>query len=185
MRPFLAQWTGEEMIPLGRFRKLCVDQFVVGEEYALMMVENRNMGSHNAYFAQVGRAWKNLAEEYDGDFPSPEHLRKWALVQTGYYFETDYVFDTKKDARMFAVAIRDKDEYAVIKIGSDGKTVKVFTAQSQSVPAMPPDLFEQSKTDVLDLIAGMARTTPAELKTQAKLEAPPRLAIEDKTNRRA
>ena len=77
---------------------------------------------------------------------------------------------TPSEARKLAADIRQRDPYAVIVMSEDDRladrsssVVKVFDAESQSMAAMKKERFEQSKRDVLDLVAAMARTTPAQL----------------------
>ena len=164
-RPVLFVWDGDVMTPLPRFRQLCDKQFAVHEEYALSIVENRSQASHNHYFAAVADAFSNLAEEFNGQFPTPEHLRAWALVQCGYSTETDTVCDSPAEARKLGAVIRRYSPYAIMKIS--GNVLKIFEPESQSHAAMKKERFEASKADVLALVSGMARTTPAELKKNA------------------
>lgn len=164
-RPVLFTWDGDVMIPLPRFKELCNRQFAVHEEYPLQIVEQRSQASHNHYFVALAEAHQNLAEEYADRFPTPEHLRAWALVQTGHCTETDIVCDSPAEARKLASSIRRWNPYSVIR--TSGNVVKVFEPKSQSRVEMKKEEFEASKADVLSLVAGMARTTPAELKKNA------------------
>lgn len=165
LRPVVFVWDGDHMVPLPRFKHLCDRQFAVHEEYPLMIVENRSMASHRHFFAAVHEGWANLAEEYAGRFPSSEHLRAWALVEAGYSSESVYAMDSAKDAMSLAKAIRAADDLVIIRVSGD--VVKVFRPMSQSVAAMKKDPFEASKKAVLEIVASMARTTPAELTKNA------------------
>lgn len=165
VRPVLCVWDGEHFIPLPRFKRLCDQQFCVHEEYALIPSEERSMTSHRGYFAQVKEAWKNLSEEFDGRFPTPEHLRAWALVQTGYATEASYVLDSENEAKHLAVMLRRMSPLAVIRISD--RVVQHFEAESQSVSAMRRERFEASKKAVLELVASMANTTERELRENA------------------
>lgn len=158
-------WTGEHFVPLPRFMRLCDQQFCVHEEYALIPSEERSMTSHRGYFAQVKEAWKNLAEEFDGRFPTAEHLRSWALVQTGYATESTFVMDNEAEAKNLAISLRRMSPMAVLRVS--GNVVQHFEAESQSVHAMKKERFEASKKAVLDLVSSMARTTPTELRRNA------------------
>lgn len=164
-RPVVFVWTGEHMVPLPRFRRLCDHQFAVHEEYALVIMEERSQASHNHYFAALTEAWKNLAEDYTEDFPTMEALRHWALVQTGYCTETTYAAKDPAEARKLAIALRRASPYAVLKVRGD--VVVHFEAESQSRPAMKKERFEASKADVLEMVASMARTTSTQLKKNA------------------
>lgn len=164
-RPVVCVWTGEHFVPLPRFQRLCDQQFAVHEEYPLVILEERSQASHNHYFAALTEAWKNLEERYAADFPTPESLRHWALVQVGYCTEASYATKSNAEARKLAVSLRRASPLAVLQVRGD--VVMHFEAESQSRPAMKKDRFEASKADVLDLVASMARTTPAELKKNA------------------
>jgi hypothetical protein len=164
-RPVVMVWTGEHMVPLPRFKRLCDQQFEVNGEYPLTISEHRSMASHNFFFAWLGEAFDNLAEEYAQEFPTVEHMRAWALVQAGYATESNFVLDTAKDARQMAIALRKTSPLAVIKVS--GNVVKHFEAESQSTAAMGKERFEASKSKVIEIVAAMARTTPAELKKNA------------------
>jgi hypothetical protein len=168
-RPVIFVWTENgAMVPLPRFRKLCDELFSVHEEYPLVVLENRSMASHNHYFAAVEEGWSNLAEEFSGKFPTPEHLRADCLIEAGFYNEATYDCDTKADARRLALALRKKEPLARIGFRNDGKTVVEKTAHSQSTAAMKKQDFEDSKAAVLALVAAMARTTPAQLHREAE-----------------
>lgn len=164
-RPVAFVWTGEAMVPLPRFRKLCDAQFEVNEEYPLMIVENRSMASHNHYFAALHEGYMNLAEEYAQEFDSAEHLRSWALCKAGFCTVTTYVLNTAEDARQLRVALKADNPAAIVAIS--GNVAKVYRAESQSMAAMKKERFEDSKREVLDIVASMARTTTAELKKNA------------------
>jgi hypothetical protein len=165
IRPVECVWNGDHFIPLPRFKRLCDQQFVVHETYAIIPSEERSMTSHRGYFAQIHEAWKNLAEEFDGKFPSSEALRAWALVQTGYATEANYVMDSENDAKQLAVTLRRLSPLAVIRVS--GNVVQHFEAESQSVRSMKKERFAESCKAVLELVSSMARTTPSELRKNA------------------
>lgn len=164
-RPVVCIWDGNVMIPMPRFKRLCDAQFEVNGEYPLMIVENRSMASHNHYFAALHEGYLNLAEEYAQEFDSEEHLRHWCLCKSGFCTTTTYVLNTAEDARKLRDAL--KKENASTIVGVTGNVAKVYTPESQSLAAMKKERFEDSKRAVLDLVASMARTTPAELKKNA------------------
>lgn len=164
-RPILFVRIDNHMVPMPRFQRLFDEYFAVNEEYSLIISEERNMAQHRGYFAQVRDAWKTLAEEFDGRFPTPEHLRAHALVEAGYCFETDYVMDSPKEARKLAADLRRMNPYSIIRLS--GNIVKHFEPESQSVPAMKKERFEASCRAVLDIVSAMSRTTPAQLRKNA------------------
>lgn len=165
-RPVLCVWTPEgTFVPLPRFRRLCDEQFAVHEEYPLVVSEERSMSQHRGYFASVTEAWKNLSEEFDGRFPSAEHLRSHCLVEAGYCHETDYVMDGEKEAHKLAADLRRMNPYSIIRLR--GNVVKHFEPESQSVRAMNKERFQASCKAVLEIAAAMSRSTPAQLRKNA------------------
>lgn len=165
-KPVIFVWDGDVMVPLPRFRKRCDELYAVHEEYPLVVLENRNMASHNHYFAALSEGHENLAEEFAGKYPTPEHLRAWALVEAGFYDEREYEMDTPQDAKRLALMLRTKEPLARLTI--KGSTVVERVPKSQSTAAMKKQEFEESKNAVLAIVAAMARTTPAQLHREAE-----------------
>lgn len=165
-RPVFLKWTGEVFVPEPSFKAYCGREYKVNEVYPMIVEEDRSEASHNHYMASVAEGFNNLSEENAKRFPTPTHLRKWCLVQCGYCTETNFVLKDKKEARKLATEIRKRDEYAVMTIRDNVLTV--WDAESQSKAAMKKEPFEKSKREVLDLIAGMARTTSAQLNREAR-----------------
>jgi hypothetical protein len=152
------------MIPMPRFRKQCDQQFVVGEEYPMTILEARSRNSHNHYFASVHDAWKNLPEDIATDFPSDQHLRKTALCKTGWATMKNFVCETPEHARQLAMFCRSVDGYAVIELR--GNIVRIFEAVSQDAANMGREDFQKSKDDVLNWIATLIDVKPAELRRE-------------------
>lgn len=165
-RPVFLRWDGDVFVPATSFKAYCDREYVVGEVYPMLPVEERSQASHSHYFAALAEGFHNLSEENAKRFPDSEALRHWALVQCGYCTETNYVSANAKEARKLAATLRRMSPYAVIKLRED--VVIVWEAESQSKAAMKKQRFEESKRDVLDLVAGMARTTSAQLNREAK-----------------
>lgn len=172
-RPVIFTWTDDgTMVPLVRYKRICDQQFVVGEEYPLQIVESRNMNSHRHYFATIHSAWENLPEHLSALYPTHEALRAKALVETHFCTERDYVCDTQVKARHLATIIRNHSPYSVIKVS--GNIVKVFEPKSQSLSAMSADEFRASKTAVLDWIESLNPRVPmSAIKKEAAKVAPP------------
>lgn len=152
------------MIPHQRFAALCDRQFADCEDYALAPTEDVSNKSRAHLFASISTAWKNLPEE-DRRFPTPDHYRKWALVQVGHCTESDFVLETEKDAKAMAIGLRKADEYAIII--RRGNVVKFCTAKSIASNAIKHDEFQKVKTAVLDLVSSMARTDSKTLENEA------------------
>ena len=159
--PIVYQWDGECMIPLQRLRKRCDELFVVGERYTLIPHEDRSGRSHRHYFASVKSAWENLPEVMAERFPTPDHLRKWALIRAGYRDERSIVAASKTEALRIASFVRPIDEYAVVTVSE--AVVTIYTAKSQSTKAMGKKDFQASKEKVLDVLAEIIDVSRKEL----------------------
>lgn len=170
IKPVAFIWDGEAMQPEHRFVPLCNRQFVVGEHYTMIPHEERSDASHRQFFAEVNEVWKNLPEEMAKHFPTPEHLRKWALIRCGYADSRAMVFRSDTDAERVATFIRPMDAFAVITM--NGPVLTVYTAQSQSKASMNKAEFQKSKHDVLELLSGIARVDRTTLAREAALAAP-------------
>ena len=162
----LFDWDGEAMVPRPPFRKKCDEQFVVGEIYRLEPFEHRSRNSHNHYFAALHDAWLNLPEDTAIATPTAEHLRKWALIRTGYSDVSKFAAATPKDAVELAATLRNRDDFAVVTVSEN--IVTEYRAKSQSQKAMGKEDFQKSKSDVLDYVAGLLGTTAEDLKNNAR-----------------
>jgi hypothetical protein len=165
MTPIAFQWDGESMVPLKRFQRLCDKQYVIGEVYPLVPTEERSRATHNHYFASLHDAWLNLPEEIASDFPTEEHLRKYALIKAGFCKKREAVFSSVDDALFAAAIVKPADEYAVVEVL--GRVLRVYTAKSQSMREMGKEDFQASKQAVLDVVAGMVGVSPDDLATSA------------------
>lgn len=165
VRPIVFIRVDNHMVPLPRFQRLFDQQFAVSEEYPLIISEERNMTRHRGYFAQVNEAFKNLDEAYANGYPSPDHLRADALIEAGYCSMDQFECKSHEEALRIARRFRREIPLARIRVRDD--LVIVYEAESQSVSAMKKERFEASCRAVLQIVASMARTTPAELKKNA------------------
>lgn len=157
----MAEWTGEAFVPLARFRKQCDAEFVVGERYRLTTVEERSAASHRAYFATVAEGWANLKDSDAERFPTPDSLRKYALIKCGFADERQIVCRSAAEATRLSAFIAPMDAYALVV--ARGPVVTVWTARSQSMRAMGKGQFLKSQAAVRDLIAAMIEVKPDEL----------------------
>ena len=151
------------MLPLAP--TMAFARFVPGNIYRLIEHEDRSQRSHAHYFASVHDAWQNLPERYADRFPTAEHLRKWALIQSGFHDQRSIVAASKAEALRIAAFFKPLDEHAVIVARE--ATVVVCTAKSQSSRAMGRDEFQKSKTAVLDMLSEMIGVAPGALERQA------------------
>jgi hypothetical protein len=158
------RWTGEHFVPAGAYwARKASEQFDVGAIYPLEAREERSSASHRHYFAALHEAWENLPFETFERWPSPEHLRRWALIKCGYAVERSIVCASPEEARRVAAFIAPFDDFAVV-VARDA-VVSVYTAKSQSVRAMDKKTFEESKAKVLEYIASLIGSTAGALAT--------------------
>ncbi len=169
MRPIEYWWSSEfVMVPSRRFAFLAKKQFTVGEHYRLDVSEERSDSSHRHYFACVHRVWENLPPKKAEEFKTDDHLRRWALIECGYYQEKEIDYSSQQDAIKTARYMRDEDDrnpevlYSEIKVR--GNVVRRRIALSQSYRSMKKELFERSKADVLALLAETIGVSTEELK---------------------
>ena len=163
--PILFEWDGEVMRPANSWAKRADRAYVVGEKYRLSEEHERSASSHRHYFGAIAEAHSNLPENLAEQFLTEEHLRKWALIKANYADERSIVCSTKAEAQRVAAFIKPMDAYAVVV--AKEAVVKVFTAKSQSTKAMGKKEFQESKTAVLEIIAGMVGVTPVALEANA------------------
>lgn len=140
------------MRPSPRFVKLAQKQFEIGTEYPLEVHEQRSTAEHRHYFAAIREAWSNLNEDATERYPTPDHLRRWALIKAGWYRENTTVCDSFDHAMQLAAFIRKLDDFAVVI--QKGNVVKIYIAKSQSYQEMSKEDFQQSSRDVLEILSG-------------------------------
>jgi hypothetical protein len=142
--------------------------YELGRKYWLDEVSERSWISHAHEFAFVAEAWNNLSEELMDKFPTPEHLRKAALIATGWYREMIIEAGNKEAALRVAAYVKGKDEFS--HVVTRGPTVIVKTARSQRTRGhdrMDKDEFQNSKTSILQWIASLIGVDPETLEKAA------------------
>lgn len=163
------RWQGDNMEPLPRFRKECDKEFVIGETYILATQEPRSGNSHRHFFASIQSSWANLPERYAEQFPTSEHLRKYALIKGGYYHSDAITCASKAEAQRVASFIRPSDQFALVTVM--GSTVTRYVAKSQNMRAMDKKEFQESKDRVLEIISEMVGVPVKSLTDNASAEA--------------
>ena len=161
--PMVFEWTGEALVPCQP--KVADEHYVVGQRYRMAPIEERSLNSHAHYFSALTEGWQNLPEDLTERFPSVEHLRKFALIKSGFRDERSIVCSSKAEAQRLAAFIKPLDIFAVVLARE--ATVTVLTAKSQSMRAMGKADFEASKQAVLALVAGMIKVPLDELHANA------------------
>lgn len=163
--PIPFRWEGDCFIPNPGFSRECDKHFVVGQVYRLIEQQDRSDASHRHYFACINTAWETLPERLSERFPTAEHLRKFALVKSGYADSRQLVASSKAEALRLAAFVRPMDEYAVVTVSES--VVTVWTARTQNTRAMNRQDFQESKDAVLSIVAEMIGTTPSALAANA------------------
>jgi hypothetical protein len=159
-------WTGEAMVPIRLQR--ASRTFVKDRRYWLEETSERSWISHQQQFAWISEAWGNLPEALEDKFQTPEHLRKAALIATGWHREM--VIDAGNAAAALRVAAyaRNEDEFAHVM--TRGQTVIVRKARSQrmhGLDRMDKGEFEASKADILGWISNLIGVEPERLRGAA------------------
>lgn len=162
-RRFRFMWRDGAFLPHNSLMDYCFETFKEGEIVVFERHEERSTASHNHYFACVQEAWNNLPEQ-DERFPTPDALRKWALIRSGFCTKTEVVLDTPEQAH--TVASFTGNSEGVIIVVRENIVVK-YTAQSQSVAAMGKTEFQKSKDLVLDTIAELIAVKRKKLEDNA------------------
>lgn len=153
------------MIPLrymgdGEFRTTsrshaarCDKDLVIGEVLRWEPISDRSPESHKHYFAVINAAWGTLPEALADEYPSPESLRKRALIKCGYCDMKKIVCRHNADALAVAALVTDMDEFALVNVSEN--VVTVWRAHSQAMRAMGKKQFQESKDKVLHWISNL------------------------------
>lgn len=163
--PILFEYDGKALVPYGRFAREAKRSFEVGRRYLMTEHQNRSHASHNHYFASLTEGWQNLPEALAHEFPTEEHLRKFALIKAGYARKQQSVWPSADVAARVAALVKPIDTYAVVEV--DGCVVTIWTAMSQSTREMSAKTFQASKEAVLDIVASMVSVDRATLHANA------------------
>ena len=164
-RYLVCTWTDSGTFePIQRQRKECDAIYAVGARYVLEAIEERSYKSHRSFMATVNEAWRNLPEGIADEFPTPTHLRRRALIATGWRDETAIVCSTPEEAARVAAFVWPADEFQVVSVA--GTTVVRWVAKSQKTRgdgAMNKADFQKSQDDVRSWIAALLKVEPAAL----------------------
>ena len=155
-RPITCIFDGESLRPDSPYQaRIAAEQFGAGEVVTVIRHEERSEASHNHEFAWLRDCWLSLPEQYAMEpwAQSPQHLRKYALVRTGYCTTDTIAAGTNAAALRVAAFIRGREEYTLVSV--EGSTVRVFTPESQAKAAMGKKRFQESKTAIMDFIADL------------------------------
>ena len=162
--PILCSWDGEVFRPAGpTWSRRADKQYVIGEQYHIEGTLGRSTNSHRHFFSMINELWANLPERLAEQYPTSEHMRKYALIRTGFYDSHQLICSSEREANKVAAFIRPADEYSIVSV--DGKVVTRFTAKSQSYKSMGKEPFQRSKTAILDYLSELIGTERKALET--------------------
>jgi hypothetical protein len=164
--PIVTRYAGDGVFEaLGRSKRDADAEYVVGQVYRLENIEARSSNTHNHQFAWLSEAWRQLPEDVMDIYPSPEHLRKRALIQAGFYDET--IIDAGSNAAALRVAseFRRRNDFSLVIVR--GPLVVIRDPKSQSRRAMNAKEFQDSKTKIMDVIAEMIGVDPETLSRES------------------
>jgi hypothetical protein len=159
-------WNGSVMVPARL--QAAAKAYEPGRRYWLEEVSERSWISHQQQFAWIKEAWQNLPEALTDTFPSEEHLRKAALIATGWHRETIIDAGNRAAALRVAAYVEAEDEFA--DVVTRGPTVIVRKARSQRMHGhdrMDKAEFQRSKDDILGWIANLIGVEAERLKGAA------------------
>lgn len=166
--PLWYRFDGRAMVPERPAR--AAHYFKVGETYRLVLHDERTSAEHGFYFAAVADAHRNLPEALADKFPTPDALRKHALIRTGFCNDPDVIIASDlRQAQAIAAALLRGDEYKIVTL--DGLTITRLTAKSQSYRTMGKEEFRASKTAVLDFLVAMLGTSRNALENNTRSAA--------------
>lgn len=144
----LLRWTGSAYEPATAFW-----QRVISEQTPIGAVEWQEFSPDDevsdaeraAFFAQVGEAWKNLPDDLAARYPSPDHIRKRALVTTGHCDITDHVCESEHEIGMIQ-RFAARNEYAVL-VRKD-MVIRELVPKSMKKGGMTKKEFREAAEDV-------------------------------------
>ena len=148
--PFPMHWDGEALRPRAGsyWSRLADDRFVIGEQYLVTEQLESSARSRSHFFAVLKDHWDSFPDALLERFPSVEHLRKYALIKSGFHNRESVVLGSHADAERVAAFMRPKDEFALVVVTEC--EVARYTAKSQRPAAMGRTEFQKSKDAVLD-----------------------------------
>ncbi len=157
-----------KLLPDGNFAAAeLAERLGAGEVTNVDLDPDRSGRTHRHQFAFVRTAWQNLPEDLKSApyAKSEDTLRKHALIACG-FCDVDVI---PLNCEVTAGAVVDtlkkcdrrQEGYRLITV--DGTIVQIFTPHSQSMKAMGKDLFHESKSAILEWMAGKIGVQPHEL----------------------
>ena len=130
-------WRDGVFVPDGeRMARFCEEAFGEGEVAMFERHEERSSASHRHFFACLKEAWENLPES-DERFPTPEALRHWALIRSGYCTENSIVCKDNEQARIVAAFMGNSEGTIIVVRGLGWLFWKYDETRFLRSPALP------------------------------------------------
>ena len=142
-------------------RELLDRKLVIGECYRVSIYHERSETYHAKYFATIAEAWQHLPNPWDQMLPSPEHLRKYALIKAGWCDSVTLPLKSKSDAIAGVNAARFIDAYCVAT--ATANVLTIFKARSQRKAFQDAHSFYETAVRVFDVIGGIIGVDPLSL----------------------
>lgn len=142
-------------------RELLDRQLVIGEFYRLEVYNERSPKFHDKYFATIADAWEHLPEPWSILLPSPEHLRKHALIKSGYCDVAIFPMKSKAEALASLAQFKMFDGYCLATVTDN--VVTVYRARSQRKVVQDARAFYDTAQKVFHVIGEMIGVDPLTL----------------------
>ena len=153
---------GGVFIPPGvAVRDMLDKKLVVGECYRLDIYNERSEAFHGKYFATISEAWTHLPMPWDQMLPTPEHLRKYALIKAGWCDSIIMPMKSKTDAIASVHAMKLLDAYCIAT--ATGNVLTIWKARSQRKAFQSAKEFYETAVRVFDVIGGIIGVDPLSL----------------------
>ena len=128
-------------------------------------LEDRDLRSHRHYFVSVREVWLNLPMAVAKRWPTPDHLRKWALIEEGYCSHAEIACKDGQAARVAAREFRVADQYSVIKVDAD--VGRIWRAEPQDSRSIGKPRLQKSKWDVINRLATLVGVSAKDIMENA------------------
>jgi hypothetical protein len=158
LSPIAFRWNVVEgtMAPLpGGATKAAHERFEDGKIYRLVEEPEHSDESRGHYFAALKEIFETLPDHYAAQFVNITHMRKYALIRTGYCTEVPFVAADPQSAALVVKELSRSDDYPLVYQVPDTLVVRIARAKSQRKAAMSKEEFLASKWDVLGFLADM------------------------------
>ena len=158
-------WSGTAMIPKPAAMPFCVNHFERGEEYRLMVQEDRSVAFHKFFFAVLDTAFANLPEDLVARFPTKYKLRLWCLAYAGFSHDQTLTYRNEYEARLIYDYAVQREDDSHIQI--NGNEVQIFTPYSMSYASMHKEEFREAAEAIFDILSKMIGVDVTTLKKNA------------------